>query len=90
MAAKVGLDEARVEPGASGTMSDASLMVGKYLSPKLYASYGMGLFDRASRFHLRYLVNHALSFQTESGVTTGADVFYRFEKGKGPAGQRKR
>jgi translocation and assembly module TamB len=82
MAAKVGLDEARIEPGSSGTMSDASLMVGKYLSPKLYASYGMGLFDRASRFHLRYLVSHALSVQTESGVATGADVFYRFEKGR--------
>jgi autotransporter translocation and assembly factor TamB len=43
----------------------------------------MGLFDRASRFLLRYLVNRALSFQTESGVATGADVFYRFEKGRG-------
>jgi translocation and assembly module TamB len=88
MASKVGLDEARIEPGASGTMNDASLMVGKYLSPKLYASYGMGLFDRASRFRLRYLVNRSLSFQTESGVATGADVFYRFERGRG--GQRQR
>jgi translocation and assembly module TamB len=65
MATKVGLDEARIEPGSSGSMSDASLLVGKYLSPRLYAAYGLSLFDRSSKFRLRYLISRALSVQTE-------------------------
>ena len=85
MATKVGLDEARIEPGSSGSMSDASLLVGKYLSPRLYAAYGLSLFDRTSKFRLRYLISRALSVQTESGSAMGADVFWRFDQGKGGA-----
>ena len=35
-------------------------MVGKYLSPRLYLSYGIGIFDASSTPRLRYLVSEHL------------------------------
>jgi translocation and assembly module TamB len=79
MGSKVGLDEARVEGGNS--LEEASLVVGKYLNPRLFVSYGMGLFDRASSFKARYLVTTKWVLQTEAGTATGADVLFRTESG---------
>jgi|GEM_PF-1628717 len=79
MGSKVGLDEARVEGGNS--LEEASLVVGKYLNPRLFVSYGMGLFDRASSFKARYLVTTKWALQTEAGTATGADVLFRTESG---------
>ncbi len=88
LASKVGIDEASIEGGESGSLQDASLVVGKYLSPTLYASYGMGLFDRVSKFRMRYLFSQSMSVQTESGTATGADLLFRIQRGgqgKAPA-----
>src|SRR5699024_8051963 len=35
----------------------ASLVLGKYLTPKLFVSYGFGLFDRVSSLRLRYTLS---------------------------------
>ena len=80
VASRTGLDEARIETG--DTAEEASLVVGKYLNPRLFVSYGMGLFERSSSFRARYFLNPKWSVQTETGTATGADVLYRVETGK--------
>jgi translocation and assembly module TamB len=76
---KLGLDEAQVETG--GSLDEAALVTGKYLTPNFYISYAMGLFDRSNLVRLRYILSPNWAVQTETGSTQGADVFYEFERG---------
>jgi translocation and assembly module TamB len=80
LGSKVGLDEARIESG-TGT-NDASLVAGKYITPKIYAAYAMGLFNQGNLMRLRYLVSPRWAVQTETGRTMGADVLFSIERGK--------
>ncbi len=81
LAARFGLEEARVE--STGGLKEASLVVGKYLSPRLYVTYGLGLFEPVSTFKIRYLLGRAWTLQAEQGVGTSADFLYTVERGKG-------
>jgi len=72
------IDEVRIESGS--TPEEATLVVGKYISPKLYVSYGIGLIEPINTFIMRYKLGSKWSLQTESGLNTGADLFYTFEK----------
>ena len=84
LAARFGLEEARIE--STGGLKEASVVVGKYLSPRLYVTYGLGLFEPVSTFKIRYLLGREWSLQAEqSGVATGADILYSVERGKGGA-----
>lgn len=82
---KLGLDQFGVDSGKAGSGSSteqASLVVGKYLSPKLYVSYGLGLFDPVSTVRLQYAINSRWEFVTESsGTASGGDVIYTIETG---------
>ncbi len=79
IAATVGLDEARIE--TRGSLEQASFVAGKYLSPKLYVSYGIGLFDHASTFRVRYLLSSRWTLVGETGTETSTDILYRIERG---------
>ncbi len=82
LAARFGLEEARIE--STGGLKEASVVVGKYLSPRLYVSYGLGLFEPVSTFRIRYLLGRDWSLQAEqSSTATGADILYSVERGKG-------
>jgi translocation and assembly module TamB len=79
LAARFGLEEARIE--SKGSLQEASLVVAKYLSPKLYVSFGMGLFEPVNTFRIRYLLSEKWSLQAEnSGTATGADALYTIER----------
>lgn len=54
--------------------------VGKYLSPKLFVSYGVGLFqNNGNVLRLLYDLGHGFKLRTESGLDTGGDVLYSRE-----------
>lgn len=75
----LGLAEARIERGE--TLTDAALVVGTYVTPRLFVSYGLGLFeDAVSTLRLRYEITDRWSFRTESGRETGADVLFSRER----------
>lgn len=84
---KVGLDTVGIETGSgeAGAESDpnaASLVVGKYLSPRLYVSYGIGLFSPESILELQYDISEHWKLITQSsGESTGADVLFTVEAG---------
>ena len=62
---RFGLDEMRVE--SSESRDQASLVVGRYLSPRLYVSYGVGLIESFNTLNLRYQISDKWQLKTESG-----------------------
>jgi translocation and assembly module TamB len=83
---KLGLDQFGVASSEAGSGSDpknASFVIGKYLSPELYVSYGLGLFDPVSTVRLQYAISSHWELVTESsGAASGGDIFYTIETGK--------
>ena len=75
---RFGLDEMRVE--ASDTGDQASLVVGRYLSPRLYVSYGVGLIESINTLNLRYQITEKWQLDAESGAHQGADLLYTIER----------
>ena len=75
---RFGLDEMRVESSDGG--DQASLVVGRYLSPKLYVSYGVGLIEAINTLSVRYQLTDHWQLKAESGESQGADIFYTIER----------
>jgi translocation and assembly module TamB len=75
--------QSALNSGNSTTYSSqaAQLTLGKYLTPKLFVSYGVSLFQPGQTFRLLYDIGHGFKLQTESGVASGADLLYTFERG---------
>ena len=75
---RFGFDEMRVE--SSENSDQASLVVGRYLSPKVYVSYGVGLIEAFNTFTVRYQISENWQIKAESGEAQGADILYTFER----------
>lgn len=75
---RFGFDELRVESQEGG--DQASLVVGRYLSPKLYISYGVGLIESFNTFNVRYQINELWQLKAESGEAQGADLLFTIER----------
>lgn len=73
-----GLDEMRVESNDKG--DQASLVIGRYLSPRLYVSYGVGLIEAFNTFTVRYQISDKWQLKAESGEFQGADILYSIER----------
>lgn len=72
------LDE--VSLGSEGNVEETALTVGKYLSPKLYISYGIGLFDASNILKMRYQLSKSWFLETETGKQSGVDLRYILER----------
>ena len=57
----------------------STLTVGKYLTPKLYLSYGRSLVSGGNLFQLRYDVLKHWQIETQNGSESGADLYYKLE-----------
>jgi len=73
-----GIDEMRIENSNDG--DQASLIIGRYLSPKLYVSYGIGLIETVNTINLRYQISDNWQLKGESGERQSADLLYIFER----------
>lgn len=76
----LGLDEISIGSDPGDEAQAARFTIGKYLSPKLYVSYGVGLFQPGQVFKLLYELGRGFKFSTESGVHTGGDLLYTIER----------
>jgi translocation and assembly module TamB len=80
-----GLEEARIDTGEGG-FEQASLVLGKFLSPRLYVAYGVGLFEEGTNSVLvRYLLSKKFTLEATTGESSRADVLYVVESGPGEA-----
>jgi translocation and assembly module TamB len=76
--AAFGIRDIEIEKGE--TEQESALVIGKYLSPKLYVSYGIGIFEPINTFRTRYSLSPRWQVQTEYGLESGGDVLYSIER----------
>jgi translocation and assembly module TamB len=74
----IGLDTLDVESG-SGGVARSMVTVGKYLTPKLYISYGRSLFSSGDLFRTRYSLTKKWEVDVSSGAESGADIFFTID-----------
>ena len=79
LAPTLGLDEARVETGTQ--QNKAQFVVGKYLNPRLYVGYGIGIYEPISTLRVRYLLSARWTIEAITGDQQSADILWRFERG---------
>jgi len=56
-----------------------ALVLGKYLSPRLYISYGISLVDKINTLKMRYTVGDRWVVAVESGLASAIDIEYHIE-----------
>jgi len=64
----------------SNLANETSLVLGKYLSPRLYVSYGISFTEQLNTLKLRYSLSDRWTVKTEVGTARGADLVYTIEK----------
>jgi translocation and assembly module TamB len=77
IASTFGLDSIEIA-GDGG--EDTALQIGKYLSPKLYLGYGIGIFEPITTIIMRYKLTKIWSLRAESGIETSVDFLYTHER----------
>ncbi|MFM2288400.1 MAG: hypothetical protein RL684_1543, partial [Pseudomonadota bacterium] len=74
---RVGLDDVSVE---STLNNDTSLVLGRYLSPRLYVSYGVSLAEAINTIKMRYTIGDHWTIKTEAGAARSADLVFTIER----------
>jgi len=74
---KLGIPDISVESDLS---NETSLVLGKYLSPRLYVSWGVSLSEAINTFKMRYTIDDRWTVKTEAGKDRSADLVYTIEK----------
>jgi translocation and assembly module TamB len=79
----LGFQEFGIETKPGEGTESASFVIGKYLSPSLYVSYGVGLFQSINTLTLRYTISSRWRLETESSAQSkGGDLIYHIERGQ--------
>ena len=78
LGSRVGIPDVTVE--TDPLANETSLVLGRYLSPRLYVSYGVSLTEQLNTFKLRYTLGDHWTVRTELGQARGADLVYTIEK----------
>jgi translocation and assembly module TamB len=74
---RIGLDEVAVEQTGE---EDTSVVLGKYLSPKLFVSYGISIVEAINTIKLRYTLNERWSLKAEAGLEQSGDIEFKIER----------
>ncbi len=61
-------------------LEQSSLSVGKYLSPRLFVRYVVGLFDQAFSVEMEYQMTDRLRLEATSGEAQSIDMVYKIER----------
>jgi translocation and assembly module TamB len=72
------LDEFGFDSDAGG---DSAFFIGKYLSPRLYLRYGVGVMEAVNTLSLRYKLSEKWRLEAQSNLLgSGADLLYTLER----------
>ncbi len=78
---RLGLEEVGVESTTSSAgQTNTSLVLGKFLSPRLFISYGISLTESINTFKLRYTISDNWVLKMEAGEVQSADAEYTIER----------
>ena len=61
-------------------LEQSSLSVGKYLSPRLFVRYVVGLFDQAFSVEMEYQMTDRFRLEATSGEAQSIDMVYKIER----------
>jgi translocation and assembly module TamB len=75
---KIGIDRVDIE-SQSGDLSRSMVTIGKYLTPKLYLSYGYSLFDSEQVLKVRYRISKSWEVEAQRGTAAAVDLYYRID-----------
>jgi translocation and assembly module TamB len=75
---RVGIPDVSLE--TDPIANETSLVLGRYLSPRLYVSYGVSLTEQLNVFKMRYTLGDHWTIRTEAGQAYGADLVYTITK----------
>ena len=75
---KMGIDKVDIE-SQSGDLSRSMVTIGKYLTPKLYLSYGYSLFDNEQVLKVRYKISKSWEVEAQRGTAAAVDLYYRID-----------
>ncbi len=73
----VGIDDISVEQQSAEA---TALVIGKFLSPRLYISYGISLTENINTLKLRYTIGDRWVIKTEAGRETALDIEYAIDR----------
>lgn len=74
---RIGIDDVGIEQNLS---NETSLVFGRYLSSRLYISYGISLAETINTLKMRYSINDRWTLRTEASKETSAEIVYTVEK----------
>ena len=77
LGSRVGIEDVSVE---SDLANSTSLVLGRYLSPRLYVSYGISLAEAINTIKMRYTIGDRWTIKTEAGKERSADLVFTIEK----------
>jgi translocation and assembly module TamB len=75
---QLGLDTLSID--SRGDVSDSSLMLGKYITPRIFVRYAVGLFETESSLAIEYTVNDRVTLEATSGQSQSIDLTYTVEQ----------
>ena len=79
LSSALNVDELQIDTGANAR--DAALYIGKYLSPRAYVRYGIGLMEPSSSLFLRYTIGNKWKLESRSSAEkSGTDIIYTLER----------
>ena len=74
---RIGLEQIGVETDAN---NQSSLVLGKFLSPRLFVSYGISLTEAINTVKARYKLSDHWVIKTEAGEAKSADIEFKIER----------
>lgn len=74
---RIGIEDIGIEQNLA---NETSLVFGRYLSSRLYISYGISLAEAINTIKMRYSINDRWTLRTEAGQESSADIVYTVEK----------
>jgi translocation and assembly module TamB len=77
LGSRIGIEDVSLETDLT---NETSLVLGKFLSPRLYVSYGVSLTEQLNVLKMRYTLGDHWTVKTEVGQARGADLVYTIEK----------
>jgi len=78
---RIGIEEVGVESTVNSSgEANTALVLGKFLSPRLFVSYGISLTESINTLKLRYTISDKWVFKTEAGENQSADLEYATER----------
>jgi translocation and assembly module TamB len=78
LGSRVGLPDVSLE--TDPIANETSLVLGRYLTPRLYVSYGVSITETLNTLKLRYTLGDHWVVRTELGTARGADLVYSITK----------